>query len=212
MTKVGKEAACLNTYLAAIGELDPLHFCPQLKLFFSNSFRKKDEPMSAEPLYRYYLDSRNKMRSLIIPLFPPTFASMKSGRGFHESCNDVFIRAFRKDLLRSKKGVMTEAEADAELPPHLWEFKKAPWFLSLAVKIFRRDPQLAPDVADVMKGKENLPISRAALLLSIKQETKADFMSSTICVARRGCHNRNGAGDSSVDTTRSFDHEAIKIR
>ena len=53
MTKVGKEAACLNTYLAAIGELDPLHFCPQSKLFFSNSFRKKDEPMFAEPLYRY---------------------------------------------------------------------------------------------------------------------------------------------------------------
>jgi hypothetical protein len=80
------------------------------------------------------------------------------------------------------------------------------------VKIFRRDPQLAPDVADVMKDKENIPVSPAALL-RIKQETKAqDFMSSPSCVARRGCHNRNGAGDSSVDTTRSFDREAIKIR
>jgi hypothetical protein len=117
-----------------------------------------------------------------------------------------------KIFFDQRKRVMTEAEADAELPPYLWEFKKAPWFLSLAVNIFPREPQLAPDVAeDVMKDKENIPVSRAALL-RIKQETKADFMSSTSCVARRGRHNRNGAGDSSVDTTRSFDREAIKIR
>ena len=205
MNKVGKEAACLETYLAAIGELDPSHFCPQSKAFFSNSFRKKDEPISAETLYRYYLDLRNKMRSLIIPLFPPTFASMKSGRGFHESCNDVFVKAFRKDLLRSKKGTMTEAEADAELPPYLWEFKKAPWFLSLAVKVFCRDPQLAPDVADVMMDKENLPISRAALL-RIKQEKAAV----SVIAGRR---NRNGYAGGSVSTTASADdHESIKIK
>jgi len=82
MNKVGKEAACLEAYKAAIGDLDPLHFCPESISFFSHSFRKKDGAMTAEPLYRYYLDSRSKMRSLIIPLFPTTFASMKSGLGF----------------------------------------------------------------------------------------------------------------------------------
>jgi hypothetical protein len=54
---------------------------------------------------------------------------------------------------------MLDKEADAELPPYLWEFGKAPWFLSLAVKVFCRDPQLAPDVvADVMMDTENVPI------------------------------------------------------
>ena len=183
MNKVGKEVACLEAYKAAIGDLDSSHFCPEAIKFFSSSFKKKDEVMLAEPLYRYYLDSRNKMRSLIIPLFPATFASMKSGRGFHESCNDVFVKAYRRDLMRSKK-VTTEEEAENELPPYLWEYKKNPWFLSLAVKIFRRDPQLAPDVSDVMLDKENVPVSRAALL-RIKQEKAV----AGVVLGRR---NRNG--------------------
>ena len=109
---------------------------------------------------------------------------MKSGRGFHESCNDVFVKAYRRDLMRSKK-LMTEEEADGELPPYLWEYKKSPWFLALAVKIFRRDPQLAPDVSDVMLDKENIPVSRAALL-RIKQEKAA------AAVLVKGRRNRNG--------------------
>jgi hypothetical protein len=45
----------------------------------------------------------------------------------------------------------------------MWEYTKMPWFLGLAVKIFRRDPQLAPNVADVLGDVENLPVSRAVL-------------------------------------------------
>jgi hypothetical protein len=206
MNKVGKEAACLEAYKAAIGDLDPLHFCLEAISFFSHSFMKKDGAMTAEPLYRYYLDLQSKMRSLIIALFPTTFASMKSGRGFHESCNDNFVKALRRDLMRSKKA-MTEEEADAELPPHLWEYKKNPWFLSLAVKIFRRDPQLAPDVADVMLDKENVPISRATLL-RVKQEKAATI----------GRRNRNalhgGASEHETTTTGMTRHdlEAIKLK
>ena len=79
---------------------------------------------------------------------------MKSGKGFHESCNAVFVSAYRKELMRTKH--MSKDEADQELPPHFWEYRKNPWFLTLAVKVFRRDPQLAPNVADVMTDKECL--------------------------------------------------------
>ena len=113
------------------------------------------------------------MRSLIIPLFPVSFASMKSGKGFHESCNAVFVSAYRKELMRTKR--MSKEEADQELPPHFWEYRKNPWFLALAVKVFRRDPQLAPNVAEVMTDKENLPVSRANLL-RIKQKKAAAFI------------------------------------
>ena len=85
--------------------------------------------------------------------------------------------------MRLKK-VTTEEEAESELPPFLWEYKKNPWFLSLlAVKIFHRDPQLAPDVSDVMLDKENVPVSQAALL-QIKQEK-------AIAGVVLGCCNRN---------------------
>ena len=46
-------------------------------------------------------------------------------------------------------------------PPPNWEYSKAPWYLGLVVKIFRRDPQLALDVADVMTDLSNVPLSRA---------------------------------------------------
>jgi hypothetical protein len=170
MNKAGKESACLETYQTAILALDSEFFSAEAIAFFSHSFKKKDEPMGAEALYRYYQDSRNKMRSLIIPLFPVSFASMKSGKGFHESCNAVFVSAYRKELMRTKR--MSKEEADQELPPHLWEYRKNPWFLALAVKVFRRDPQLAPNVADVMTDKENVPISRANLL-RLKQKKAA---------------------------------------
>ena len=173
MNKAGKESACLATYQAAISALNSDFFSAEAIAFFSHSFKKKDEPMGAEALYRYYQDSRNKMRSLIIPLFPVSFASMKSGKGFHESCNAVFVSAYRKELMRTKR--MSKEEADQELPPHFWEYRKNPWFLALAVKVFRRDPQLAPNVAEVMTDKENLPVSRANLL-RIKQKKAAAFI------------------------------------
>ena len=49
------------------------------------------------------------------------------------------------------------------LPPPNWEYLKSPWYFGLVVKIFRRDPQLALDVADVMTDLSNVPLSRAEL-------------------------------------------------
>jgi hypothetical protein len=57
----------------------------------------------------------------------------------------------------------TEPEVQAMFPPQFWEFTKSPWYFGLAVKIFRRDPQLAPNVAEVMTDPSNVPISRAAM-------------------------------------------------
>jgi hypothetical protein len=57
----------------------------------------------------------------------------------------------------------TKEQADQMLPPPFWEYTRAPWYFGLLVKIFRRDPQLALQVADVMNDKTNLPISRAEI-------------------------------------------------
>ena len=166
MTKLVKETACLQLYKASIAALDPISFCDGSRAFFLRSFRKKDEPVTAEHLYRYYLDSRLKMRNLIIPFFPKDLVTMKSGKGFHESCNDVYVKAYRQEMAKSThRGApkYTPLQLESMSPPPMWEYTKMPWFLGLAVKIFRRDPQLAPNVADVMGDPNNLPVSRAEL-------------------------------------------------
>jgi hypothetical protein len=180
MTKVVKESAMLALYTASIAALDEVHFGDSARKFFSRSFRKKDEPMTAESLYRYYLDSRLKMRNVLLPLFPKNLVTMKSGKGFHDSCNDVFVAAYRAEMSKVKRGVglkYTQEEVDGMLPPHLWEFSKAPWYFGLAMKIFRRDPQLAPNVAEVLTDIANLPISRAEMKRK-KQEATAALYSS----------------------------------
>ena len=96
-----------------------------------------------------------------MPYFPRDMATMKSGRGFHKSCNDVFVKAYREGLVKAKK--YSKEEADQKLPPPFWEYTKAPWYFGLAANIFRRDSQLAMEVADVMADKTNLPISRAEM-------------------------------------------------
>ncbi len=57
----------------------------------------------------------------------------------------------------------TAVQVDGMFPPPMWEYSKMPLFLRLAVKIFRRDPQLAPNVADVLGDIDNLPVSFAEL-------------------------------------------------
>jgi hypothetical protein len=78
--------------------------------------------MTGEPLYaeRYFQDSRNKMRSLVVPLLPQEFMTMKSGRGFHETCNNIIVAQYRKDLLVSagtRPGTIHVEEAKQKLPP-----------------------------------------------------------------------------------------------
>ena len=53
-----------------------------------------------------------------------------------------------------------------------------PWFLGLAVKIFRRDPQLAPNVADVLGDVANLPVSRAELKRKKQVENQLAYAAS----------------------------------
>ena len=123
--------------------------------------------MPAGSLYRYFQDSRCKIRNQVIPYFPRDLVTMKSGIGFHESCAAVYIKSFRDEMstvkLRNGRLKYTHDEIAEMLPPQHWEFTKNPWYFGLAVKIFRRDPQLAVDVPNVMKDPANVPVSRAVL-------------------------------------------------
>ena len=92
MNKTAKEMACLLAYKQAIAALDSTHFSVESRKYFACSFKKKDEPMTSEALYRYYLDSRSKMRCAVIPWLPVNFVSMKSGKGFHDTCNEMQIK------------------------------------------------------------------------------------------------------------------------
>jgi hypothetical protein len=156
MTKQGKEDACLEVYKEAIANLDTSHFSVECKSFVLHSFKKKDDPMGAGALWRYYQESRTKMHCSIIPLLPANFCNMKSGKGFHDTFDEVFRSQFRRELQR-KHSSMTVAEIDQALPPLFWEYKKSPWYFGLTVKIFRRHPQLAPDVHAVLSDIANAP-------------------------------------------------------
>ena len=95
-TKTLKEASCLQIYLNAIDALDDMHFDVGAKAFFGHSLQKKDDPMNAVYVYRYYQDdTRLRIRNHVMSFFPKDMVTMKSGRGFHESCNEAFIKAYR---------------------------------------------------------------------------------------------------------------------
>ena len=123
--------------------------------------------MLAQSLYRYYQDTRCKIRNQVLPSFPRDLVMMKSGCGFHESCAQVYVKAFRDEMstLKLRNGTFkhTAEEIADMLPPQHWEYSKNPWYFGLLIKIFRRDPQLALDVPDVMKDATNVPVARAVL-------------------------------------------------
>ena len=96
-----EEASCLQVYLGAIDALNNSHFDMNTKAFFRHSLQKKDELMTGLAMYRYYQDTRSKALNQVLPFFPKDLVSMKNGRGFHESCNDVYINAYRKGLLKN---------------------------------------------------------------------------------------------------------------
>ena len=166
-TKAKKEAACLELYYNTIESLDTEFFDKAARDFFCHSFQKKDEPMPAHSLYRYYHDSRAKIRNQVLPYFPRNLVNMRSGRGFHETCNEVYVKAYHREMsaLRLKDGTAKyTSEEIADLsPPQFWEFTKSPWYFGLLVKVFLRNPQLALDVASVMKDPANRPLSRAVM-------------------------------------------------
>ena len=167
-TKANKEASCLELYYNTLESLDEEHFDKSARDFFCHSFQKKDEPMPAHSLYRYYHDSRAVVRTQVLPFFPRDLVTMKSGRGFHETCNEVYVKAYRKEMsaivLKDGSPKYNNRELEELTPPQHWEFSKKPWYFGLLVKIFRRDPQLAPHVASVMNDVTNRPVSRAAMM------------------------------------------------
>ena len=64
------------------------------------------------------------MRSLVVPLLPQCFMTMKSGQGFHETCQAVIVKEFRCELVAKNK--KTATEADQMIPPPYWEYICSP--------------------------------------------------------------------------------------
>jgi hypothetical protein len=153
----------LSIYHDIANELNPIVFSNDWKTFLAGSFWAKDQEMQGDHLlYRYYLDSRCKMRSQIIQhAFACKFVSMRSGKGFHYTCNDVMLKLYQKELVQ--RLTHTQDKADQELPLEYFEFRKLPWVYLLTVKIFRTDPNLAPVVADILDDANNATESRASL-------------------------------------------------
>ena len=52
MNKRAKKMACLLAYKQAIAALDSTHFSVESRKYFACSFKKKDEPITSEALYR----------------------------------------------------------------------------------------------------------------------------------------------------------------
>ena len=167
LKKPEMERECLEIYYNAIKELDVDHFNKDARELFWHSFQKKEEPMPAHSLWRYYYDSRAKIRRDVLQYFPRDLVTMKSGRGFHESCNDVYVKTYRLEMgkCKTRGGApkYTAEEIEEMHPPCHWEYTKSPWHFGLLIKIFRRDPQLTLHVASVMSDPVNAPVSRAEL-------------------------------------------------
>jgi hypothetical protein len=93
--------------------------------------------MPGEPFYRYFQDSRNKTRSLLVPLLPKDVMTIKSGRGFHKTCHNIVVAQFRKEYVNGTnfRLAMTQGKADQMISPPFWDYKKLPWTFFLCVKI-----------------------------------------------------------------------------
>jgi hypothetical protein len=142
-----------------VNELNSIVFSNDLKTFLAGSCWAKDKEMQRDHLYQCNLDSRCKMRSQIIQHLPADFDCMRSGKGFHDTCNDLMLKLYQKEL--GQRLTHTQDEADQELLPAYFEFRKSPWFYLLTVKIFRTDPNLAPVVADILDNANNATKLRA---------------------------------------------------
>ena len=79
---------------------------------------------------------------------------MKSGKGFHDTCNDMLIQEFRKELALNSKLNLTPQEIENDLPPQFWEYKKSLWYFRLTLKKF-----LIPNFVEVLGKSSNIPLS-----------------------------------------------------
>ena len=133
-----------DVYKEAVAKLDTSHFGFECRSFFLHSFKKKDDPMGAGALWRDYQESRTKMRCSIIPLLPTNFCNMKSGKGFHDTFDEVFRSQFRRELHR-KQSSMTVAEID--VAAFLLGVQKEPVVLWTHCQDFLSSPPIGPRCA-----------------------------------------------------------------
>jgi hypothetical protein len=109
MTKRGKEADCLEVYKQALAKLDTSHFSVECRSFFMHSFKKKDCPMTGGALWRYFNESQTKMRCSIMPLLLANFIDiMKSGKGFHDTFNEMFRSQFWRELRKKMRACLLQ--------------------------------------------------------------------------------------------------------
>ncbi len=106
---------------------------------------------------------------------PRNLANMRSERGYHEICKEVYVKAYCQEMsaLRLKNGTAkyTREEIPACPPPQFWDFTKSPWYFGLLVKVFLRNPQLALDVSSVMKDPAtNRPVLCAVMRRKEQQQ------------------------------------------
>ncbi len=95
----------------AVDKLDDEHFDAEAKDFSKSSFLKTNELLLAASLYRYSLDSRCKIRNHMLPLFPKDLVKMKSGHGFHKTCNKVYVTAYRHEMASVQKRVHSDTQS-----------------------------------------------------------------------------------------------------
>jgi hypothetical protein len=92
-------------------------------------------------------------------------------------------------------------------PLFLLGVQKSPWFFGLTVKIFRRHPQLAPNVHAVLSDVANAPQSRAEMLREKQQRRidskkikvgtsryKGDSKSASAATTTPAGHSKGGVG------------------
>jgi hypothetical protein len=87
------------------------------------SFQNKDHLMTEDALYWSFQESRKKVQMIIIPLLPATLTTMKSGKGLHETYNDLVMTLFCRDVHKGTvaKPSIPWSNTKQLLSPHMWE-------------------------------------------------------------------------------------------
>ena len=122
-----KEATMMELYESTIAALDTSSFFVSTNCFFTRTFRRIDELLTAEPLYCNYHDYRTKMRNILLPLFPKDLVTMKSSRGFNKSCNSVYVTTFGRGVSKLKEFHVVLKNTRGNLSPQYWEYTKSSW-------------------------------------------------------------------------------------
>ncbi len=122
-----KEATMMELYESTIAALDTSSFFVSANCFFTRTFRRIAELLTAEHLYCNYHDYRTKMRNILLPLFPKDLVTMKSSRGFNKSCKSVYVTTFGRGVSKLKEFHVVLKNTRGNLSPQYWEYTKSSW-------------------------------------------------------------------------------------